>query len=268
MNKDQVIAGGRRRRPLVLILATLALGALAWAGLASWTAEVGAGRPIHGLVEPTSNRGAPGRDRTTAVSPTQELVTLLHPHEIRSEAAGSAAPLGLVPARTPITEARTVLPVVARNGQWSMVRLPGRPNGHTGWINGAATARSVTSWHIGVDLSHRQVTVYRAGRPVRVFAAVVGKPSTPTPTGEFFVQESIALRPTQVGAPFAFALSARSNVLQEFGGGPGQIAIHGLKNIGGVLGSAVSHGCVRLRNEAMRWLAVRIGSGVPVTITS
>jgi lipoprotein-anchoring transpeptidase ErfK/SrfK len=101
---------------------------------------------------------------------------------------------------------------------------------------------------------------------VRVFKAVVGKPSTPTPAGEFFVEESIALRSSDVGAPFALALSARSEVLQEFDGGPGQIALHGLSNVGGVLGTAASHGCVRLADDAMRWLVVRIGPGTPVTV--
>lgn len=38
--------------------------------------------------------------------------------------------------------------------------------------------------------------------------------------------------------------------------------------VGGVLGSAVSHGCVRLANGTMRWLVLRIGPGVPVTITN
>jgi len=32
---------------------------------------------------------------------------------------------------------------------------------------------------------------------------------------------------SEPGGPFALALSARSNVLQEFDGGPGQIAIYG-----------------------------------------
>ena len=71
-----------------------------------------------------------------------------------------------------------------------------------------------------------------------------------------------------LGAPYALALSARSYVLQEFDGGPGQIALHGLANVGGVLGTAVSHGCVRLDSDTMRWLVIRIGPGVPVTITS
>jgi lipoprotein-anchoring transpeptidase ErfK/SrfK len=124
----------------------------------------------------------------------------------------------------------------------------------------------VTHWHVVVDLSRRRVDVYRAGRLVRNFRAVVGKPSTPTPRGRFFVEEAIRLRASDVGAPFALALSARSNVLQAFNGRPGQIALHGRANIGGVLGSAASHGCVRLDNDVMRWLVARIGSGFPVTI--
>ncbi len=72
--------------------------------------------------------------------------------------------------------------------------------------------------------------------------------------------------PGSAGTPFALALSARSNVLQEFAGGPGQTAIHGLGNVGGTPGTAVSHGCVRLDDRSIRWLAARIGPGVPVTI--
>ena len=75
------------------------------------------------------------------------------------------------------------------------------------------------------------------------------------------------MSPGEPGGPFALATSARSNVLQEFEGGPGQIALHGLNNVGGTLGTAVSHGCVRLDTGAMRWLVARIGPGVPVTIT-
>lgn len=235
MNKESGIASGRLGRPLALLL--LALIALTWTGAAA------------------------------AVSPSQELVVLLGPHPARWQPAVRSATISLVPARTPITGERTVLPVLARKGHWLRVRLPGRPNGHTGWISQAATGRSVTAWHLLVDRTHRRVTVYRAGRPVRVFRAIVGKPSTPTPSGEYFVEESIALRAADVGAPFALALSARSDVLQEFGGGPGQIALHGLGNIGGLLGSAVSHGCVRLDNDVMRWLVYRIGPGVPVSIT-
>jgi lipoprotein-anchoring transpeptidase ErfK/SrfK len=206
-----------------------------------------------------------------AVSPTQELAVLLGPHEARASPAAGSAALGRVAARGPITEARTVLPVLGRSTdaaglRWLKVLLPGRPNGHAGWIRRDATVELATAWHLVVDLAQRRVSAYRSGRLVRTFAAVVGKPSTPTPRGQFFVEESVALPAGQVGAPFALALSARSNVLQEFEGGPGQIALHGLANVGGVPGTAVSHGCVRLDGSAMRWLTARIGPGDPVTI--
>ena len=206
------------------------------------------------------------------VRPSQELAVLLGPHAALARPSRHAAAVYDVPARLPITGARTVLPVLGHKTstdglRWLHVRLPGRPNGHTGWIRKRATVTASTHWHIVIDISSRRVTVYKRARPIRVFRAVVGKPSTPTPLGVFFVEESIRLRPGDVGAPNALALSARSNVLQEFEGGPGQIALHGLANVGGTLGTAASHGCVRLSGEAMAWLAAHIGPGAPVTIT-
>jgi len=210
--------------------------------------------------------------RPVIVNPTQELAALLSSHEALSKPSVGSASLRLVQARRPITGERTVLPVLAHTTdgdgrQWLRVRLPGRPNGRTGWISQRATVLSRTSWHIAVNTTSRRVTVYRYGRPARVFKAIVGAASTPTPRGEFFVEEAIAMSADAVGAPFALALSARSTVLQEFAGGPGQIALHGLGNIGGTLGTAVSHGCVRLDSSALQWLVVRISPGTPVTIT-
>ena len=209
----------------------------------------------------------------TAVKPTQRVATLLSMHEAFSKPDQTSASLGPVAARRPLTGERTALPVLggtttAGGSRWLYVRLPGRPNGHAGWIRQRATVVSTTGWHIVVSTSRRRVTVYHYGRPVRIVKAIVGKPSTPTPRGRFFVEEAIQMRPADVGAPYALALSARSYVLQEFDGGPGQIALHGLANVGGVLGTAVSHGCVRLGGDMMGWLVIRIGPGVPVTITS
>jgi lipoprotein-anchoring transpeptidase ErfK/SrfK len=235
-----------RRVPVALALLVLA---------ATWTGNA-AGRSV-----------APA-----AVKPAQALAALLSAHEAFSKPAASSAPIELVPARRPLTGEQTVLPVLgettgAAGRRWLHVRLPGRPNGHTGWIKRVKTRAATTRWHIVVDTAGRRVIVYERGRPVRIVKAVVGKPSTPTPAGEFFIEESIQLRPFDTGGPFALALSARSNVFQEFEGGPGQIALHGLVNIGGVPGTAVSHGCVRLDSDTLRWLVLRIGPGVPVTVT-
>ena len=95
----------------------------------------------------------------------------------------------------------------------------------------------------------------------------MGARSTPTPRGRFFIEEGVAISRRDVGGPFALATSARSNVLQAFAGGPGQIALHGVGNLPSVFGTAASHGCIRISNPDITWLARRIGGGIPLTIT-
>jgi len=210
--------------------------------------------------------GVPAR-----IAATQQLAVLLSAHGVHQEPEAGAPQTGLLPARGPITGEPTTVPVIgALTGpdgvRWLRVMLPGRPNGSTGWIAQQGTRGLMTGWHLVVDLAARRVRVYSAGHVVRTFQAVVGKPSTPTPTGEFFVQETLQMEPGEAGGPFALALSARSNVLQEFEGGPGQIAIHGRDDLGGTLGAAESHGCIRLATASIEWLAARIGPGTPVKI--
>lgn len=200
---------------------------------------------------------------------SQAVVTLLRGHAVRVAPRADARRIDSVAARRPLTRARTVLPVRDHGGRddsWVRVRLPGRPNGRSGWISTNWTRIGSTPWQLRVSLSVRRVTAFKEGRAVRRFRAVIGKSSTPTPRGSFFVEEALALAAGDPGGPFALATSARSNVLQEFAGGPGQIALHGTRNIGGTPGSAVSHGCIRLSTRAISWLAGRIGAGVPVTI--
>lgn len=219
-----------------------------------------------------SSAAGTGAGALTHVQATQELAVLLTPHRAHLSPEAGSPPVGLVVgARRPITGEQTTLPVISRsigaNGvRWLQVMLPGRPDGSTGWIAQQGTRSRVTGWSIVVDLAQRKVNVYRGGRRLKVFRAVVGKSSTPTPTGRFFVEETVEMRSGAAGGPYALALSARSNVLQEFEGGPGQIAIHGRDNLGGTLGSAASHGCIRLDTASIDWLAARVGPGIPVTI--
>lgn len=224
------------------------------------------------LVVATAQTAAAAEASRGTVPPAQRLARLLRAHEAFSRPDRHSNRVTLVRARRPITGERTMLPVIGEatgpaGVAWLRVRLPGRPNGRTGWIIRRATAHGLTSWHVVVRTRSRRVLIYRWSRLVRTFEAIVGKPSTPTPLGTFFVEESVLMPADAVGGPVALALSARSAVLQEFAGGPGQIAIHGLENIGGALGTATSHGCVRVSNRASRWLSRRIRPGVPVTIT-
>jgi lipoprotein-anchoring transpeptidase ErfK/SrfK len=108
--------------------------------------------------------------------------------------------------------------------------------------------------------------VLRGGRVVRRFPVVVGKPSTPTPLGHFFVAERVRQPAGSALGPWVLATSAYSDVLQEFDGGPGQIGLHGRTGLPGALGSAASHGCVRFADRAIAWLARRATPGTRVRI--
>lgn len=199
---------------------------------------------------------------------SQALVVLQQGHVARSGPSRHAKRIEYVAARRPLTGVRSILPALGEsdNAAWVRVRLPGRPNSHVGWIRTAHTRQTSTLWRLSLDLSKRRVTVRLGGRVERRFGAVIGTSSTPTPLGRFFVEEAVALAPWHAGGPYALATSARSNVLQEFAGGPGQIALHGTAGLAGALGSASSHGCIRLSTGAITWLARRIAGGVPLSI--
>lgn len=203
--------------------------------------------------------------------PATPLVELTRSHAVRSAPRVDARRTERVSGRRPYTRVRTVLPVLdtatsSDGRRWLRVRLPGRPNGHAGWITADRTRAASTDWHVRVRLKTRLVTVYRAGRLQARFRGVIGMPSAPTPRGRFFVEEVLKL--TGIGRPYAVALSSRSGVYKQFAGGPGQVAFHGTTGIGGRLGSAVSHGCIRLTPKAITWLAKRVKPGVPVTVSA
>jgi lipoprotein-anchoring transpeptidase ErfK/SrfK len=207
------------------------------------------------------------------VASSQALTLLLTPHTVRSAPRASAQRTGAVAATRPLTGVHTVLPVLATataadGSRWQQVRIPGRAKHHSGWISADGTRAGSTGWAIVVRLATRRVTVYERGHVARRFRAIVGKRSTPTPRGRFFVEETLVLSRWAPGAPYALATSARSSVLQEFDGGPGQIALHGMGGLSGRPGSAVSHGCVRLSDAAITWMARRIGAGVPVQVVA
>jgi lipoprotein-anchoring transpeptidase ErfK/SrfK len=153
------------------------------------------------------------------------------------------------------------------------VRLPWRPNGAAGWINAGTVALAETPWRIVVSRAHRTLTLIRRGSRVRTVHVVVGKPSTPTPVGLFAIVWAIRWHPYDFLGSWVLQLTAHSDVLRQFDGGDGTVGIHGR---GGAslldpLGSARSHGCIRLANAAIDWLVRTIGEnrlpGTPVQIS-
>jgi hypothetical protein len=153
---------------------------------------------------------------------------------------------------------------------WLRVLLPIRPDGTSGWIPRSDALLLFARYWITVDEHARMLTIYSEGRHLHSFRVVIGKPATPTPVGLAAIYEEDP-QPDPGGflGPWALPLTILSNVLHEFEGGQGRIAIHGR---GGAslldpLGSAASHGCIRIQNSAINWMAAHIPQGTPVQIT-
>jgi lipoprotein-anchoring transpeptidase ErfK/SrfK len=154
--------------------------------------------------------------------------------------------------------------------QWLRVLLPVRPDGSTAWVTTNQVVLSHTDYWITVRQSARRVLVYRQGVLRRSFLAVIGKPSTPTPTGLGAIyEEDPEPSPNDFLGTWALPLTLLSHALTSFDGGPGRVAIHGR---GGTslldpLGQALSHGCIRIDNGNVGWIATHVPIGTPVDIT-
>jgi lipoprotein-anchoring transpeptidase ErfK/SrfK len=156
---------------------------------------------------------------------------------------------------------------------WVRVRLPWRPNGAAGWVNANNVLLQRTPWRIAVSTKHRALTLWHAGVSVRSIRVVVGKSSTPTPVGIFAVVWAVPWHPSDFLGSWVLLLTAHSNVLQQFDGGNGTVGIHGRGGASFLdpLGSARSHGCIRLANGDIDWLVHTIGRdrlpGTPVEVS-
>jgi lipoprotein-anchoring transpeptidase ErfK/SrfK len=197
-------------------------------------------------------------------------VTLLAPARVHTYPGASSPITSVVAPTRPLTGSPTTLPVIAtataEDGPWVEVRLPQRPDGAVGWISTAATRAGSDPWFIRVRHEDFTASIYKVGKLIKTFPVIVGKPSTPTPVGTFFVAEVINEGSGTVSGPYALATSAYSKVLQEFEGGPGQIALHGRVGLDDPIGSASSHGCVRFLNQDIVWMAAHIPAGTLVSI--
>lgn len=167
-------------------------------------------------------------------------------------------PLYAAPGRRPFAKITpkqmgdTWLPVVGRQGAWSQVLLPSRPNGSTGWLRTAQLEERQTPYLVRVHLGSRQLELIREGDLVGSWSVAVGAPGTPTPTGRTFLLGSI-VDPDQSYSPLILPLGSHSDTLDSYGGGPGTVALHGWPDAS-VFGRAVSHGCVRVPADALEQL--------------
>jgi lipoprotein-anchoring transpeptidase ErfK/SrfK len=149
---------------------------------------------------------------------------------------------------------------------WVRVYLSHRPNGTTGWVKSSQLRFLLDPYALTVHLGAHRIDLEKAGRLLARIPVGVGRSVTPTPVGRYYLALLIrSTDPSGLYGPYAFGTSAYSNVLYSFGGGPGQIGIHGTDYPAGI-GTDVSHGCIRMSNANITHLARILPLGTPVEI--
>ena len=111
---------------------------------------------------------------------------------------------------------------------------------------------ALASYSITINTKQHTLTLYQDGKVSKVYPVAVGKPATPTPLGTFRIMNK-AVNP---GGPYG----ARWMGLNS----PG-IGIHGTNNPASI-GKSVSHGCIRMQNDAVIELFRLVPVGTVVRI--
>jgi len=166
----------------------------------------------------------------------------------------------------------SVLPVIATSPGWVQVRLAQRPNESTAWLPDDDVTLGSTPYRIVINAATAWLALYDHGRLVFSAPAGVGTTEDPTPAGEYFV--AFDEQPPQPNAgygPFIIVTSAHSPAIADWeGSGDAVIGIHGPLGDDteiGTSGARISHGCIRLHDQALERLA-EVPPGTPIDVVS
>jgi L,D-transpeptidase-like protein len=153
----------------------------------------------------------------------------------------------------------------AGGNAWLQIRIPKRPNGGIGWVRAEALGSLQTvHTHLLIDRRALRATLSRDGKVLFTARIGVGKRSTPTPAGHFWIREKFRVKGTTIYGPRAIGTSAYAPYLTDWPGG-GVVGLHGT-NQPSLIPGRPSHGCIRLRNRDILRLYRLAPRGTPIEI--
>ncbi len=266
---DRAARRTRRRRNRTLVatgsVSVVILAVLGFLALSGGSTEQAAPK-----AEPTTSEASTTAAATTTIAPLPKDATIATtvggPINI-FENPGDVTPKVTLAAKTDYGVVRTLLVVKQNPDGWLQVSLPIRPNGSTGWIRPAEVTLSTTPFDIRISLEDRKLVLKKGNEVVVETKVAIGAEKTPTPPGEYYITDPVDLRtnPNSAYGVFALGISGHSDVLFEFAGGPGQLAVHGT-NQPDLIGQRVSNGCIRVPNDVILQIANMVPLGTPVHI--
>ncbi len=129
----------------------------------------------------------------------------------------------------------------------------------------------VSPIRLELDLSERKVTLFRADQVVKSYPVAVGRPGWETPTGTFKI-ETMYRNPKWIN-PFTGELipgGESDNPLGRRWMGfwtdkQNWAGFHGTNSVSSI-GTAASHGCVRMFEKDIEELFEKVAVGTPVTV--
>lgn len=132
---------------------------------------------------------------------------------------------------------------------WFRVLLPVRPNGSFGWVRSSEVSLTRHNYRFLVELDAFRISLFDHEKLAFTTEIGVARANAPTPQGIYYTTELLhPTVPNSVYGAYAYGLSGYSDTFTQFNGGPGQLGIHGT-NDPGTIGTNVSSGCIRLRND-------------------
>jgi lipoprotein-anchoring transpeptidase ErfK/SrfK len=148
--------------------------------------------------------------------------------------------------------------------EWVETQLPGRPNGRTGWVPREGLGEfHLIHTQLVVSRKTLRATLYKNGKVIFKAPVGVGKASTPTPGGQYWIREKLkGFGP--VYGPLAFGTADYSTKLTDWPGG-GVVGVHGT-NEPNLIPGRPSHGCIRMRNKDILRLARLMKPGTPLLV--
>jgi hypothetical protein len=221
------------------------------------------------IPSPSGRAALPDEVQLSGIDHLSRWAYVLRRVDAYRQPTAASRKVGFIRAVTPEGKTNLVLAYASwRDAQqrlWIRVPLSTIPNGLSGWVLRSAVGDlHIIRTHLVIDRARLTAVLLRNGSPVFRERVGLGQPQWPTPRGEFYVRVRLDHFLDPMYGPVAFGTNARQPWLTDWPSG-GVVGIHGT-DAPQLLPGRVSHGCIRLRNDAIRRLARLMPLGTPVTI--
>jgi L,D-transpeptidase catalytic domain len=262
---DQPRRQAQRRAQLALAGASSALLLAALTPLTARAAD-GTGQPV-----PTTDP-APAAGVVTQISDEETTTRWAHPYNparIFAKPTKQSKSVGRLRLMTEddFPEVYVVLSRMTdvKGNEWARIRIPARPNGKSGWVRrDELGAYHTVHTKLLIDRHKLRATLFKNGRKIFSARVGVGKASTPTPSGHFWIREKFRVSGAPMYGTHAFGTSAYAPTLSDWPNG-GVVGLHGT-NEPYLIPGRPSHGCIRFKNPDIGRLYKLVPIGTPLEI--